>query len=93
MTYLQRTNKSDRKDPGVDSPRCRSRMRRHTIALLLILGLMAPACTPGQIETSMERLAVSFEQGAVERDLLEAVFVVNNAIPEIGMLLGYPFGP
>lgn len=69
------------------------RMRRCTIAVLLVLSLMAPACTPAEIEASLEHIAVSFEQGGVERGLAEAVFVVEYAIPVIGMRLGYALGP
>ena len=69
------------------------RVRKLGMALLLLLSLIAPACTPEEIEASLERIAVSFEEGGVERGLADAVLVVEYAIPVVGMRLGSALGP
>lgn len=90
MKRLHLTSRGRRYRPGAASASGGFRMRRLTIAVLLVLSLIAPACTPAEIEASLDRIAVSFEQGGVERGLAEAIFVVEYAIPVIGMRLGYP---
>lgn len=69
------------------------RMSRFTVAVLLSLGLATTACTPAEIEASLNRIAVSFEQGGAERGLAEAVFVAEYAVPVIEMRLRAAFGP
>ena len=69
------------------------RVRRLTIVVLLVLGLGTAGCTPAEIEASLNRIAVSFEQGGVERGLAEAVFVAEYAVPVIEMRLRAAFGP
>lgn len=74
--------------------RC-GRLRRSgaTLALLLAISPVAAGCTPAEIEGSMQRISVSFEQGGAERGLAEAIFVLNNAIPIIDMRLRSAFAP
>lgn len=69
------------------------RIRGLTLAVVLALGLGTAGCTPAEIEASLNRIAVSFEQGGAERGLAEAVFVAEYAIPVIEMRLRSYFGP
>lgn len=69
------------------------RLRRFTAILLLALSPALAGCTPEEIEASVGRIAVSFEEGGIERGLADAIFVVDLAIPVIGMRLGSAFGP
>jgi hypothetical protein len=71
----------------------RLRLRRLTAVLFLVLMPTLAGCTPEEIEASVGRIAVSFEEGGVERGLADAIFVVDLAIPVIGMRLGSAFGP
>ncbi len=67
--------------------------RSWVLGLLLLATPVATGCTPAEIEASIERMSVSFEEGGAERGLAEAVFVLNNAIPIINMRLSAAFGP
>lgn len=80
---------------GMKSPTSRRgrRARRLAAVLLLVMGSTVVGCTPEQIEASAENIAVSFEEGGAERGLAEAVFVMQMAIPIVGMRLGSAFGP
>lgn len=82
-----------RRQSQTRAPRPRFRLRRLTLAVILTLGLGTAGCTPAEIEASLNRIAVSFEQGGVERGLAEAVFVAEYAIPVIEMRLRSYFGP
>lgn len=68
------------------------RVRRFTAALLIVFSTVVAGCTPAEIERSMEGLATSFEDGAVERGLSDSIFLLNVAIPIIGMRLRAAFG-
>lgn len=74
------------------APPRRLRVRRCVAAFLLAISPVLAGCTPEEIEMSVEEIAVSFEQGGVERGLASAVFVVHMAIPVIGMRLGSTMG-
>jgi hypothetical protein len=93
VALLSSAGEKDNLDAGSGSNGSRFRMRRLGVAVLVVLSLVAPACTPEEIEMSLEQIAVSFEQGGVERGLAEAVLVVDYAIPVIGMRLGSALGP
>jgi hypothetical protein len=67
-------------------------MRSWVTALLLAISPILAGCTPEEIEMSMTEIAVSFEEGGVERGLASAVFVVHMAIPVVGMRVGSAFG-
>lgn len=68
-------------------------MRRFMATVILVFSLALAGCTPAEIEGSLNRIAVSFEQGGIERGLSEAIFVLEFAIPVVGMRLGSAFGP
>jgi hypothetical protein len=74
------------------SGRRQFRIRRITLALLLVATPAISGCTPEEIEASVDQIAVSFEQGGIERGLASAIFVAQMAIPRIGMRIGLPFG-
>lgn len=67
------------------------RIRRVTLALLLVAAPALSGCTPEEIEMSVNEIAVSFEQGGVERGLASAIFVAQMAVPIIGMRVGSAF--
>lgn len=90
---LSRNDRVVRNAPSSGSAPSGLRMRRLGVATLLALSVLAPACTPEEIEMSLDRISSSFEQGGVERGLAEAVFVVDYAIPVVGMRLGSALGP
>lgn len=95
MMTIERSNGSGEHAP-TDSGKTRSlrrgsRLRRFAASVLLIL--VVTACTPAEIEGSLNRIASSFEEGGLERGLSEAIFVVEFAIPVVGMRLGSAFGP
>lgn len=70
------------------APARRLRVRGCVAAFLLAISPVLSACSPEEIEMSVEGIAVSFEEGGVERGLASAIFVVQMAIPVIGMRLG-----
>ena len=69
------------------------RLRSWLMALLLAVSPILAGCTPAEIEMSMEEIAVSFEEGGVERGLVSSVLIVQMAIPVIGMRMGSSFAP
>ncbi|MDH3189617.1 MAG: hypothetical protein OEM39_03120 [Acidimicrobiia bacterium] len=68
------------------------RIRRSTVAILLAVSGTVTACTPAEIEQSIQMLTVSFEEGGLESGLSTAAFIGQVAVPVIGMRLG-SFGP
>lgn len=78
---------------SIDTVRRSLKNRRSLVASLLALSLVTAACTPAEIEASFRGIAISFEEGGVERGLAEAVFVLEYAIPVVEMRLGSAFGP
>ena len=76
------------KRSGASQTRGRLRLRSWVMALLLAVSPILAGCTPAEIEMSMEEIAVSFEEGGVERGLVSSVMIVQMAIPVIGMRLG-----
>ena len=62
-------------------------------ACILVLSPALAGCTPEEIEGSMDLIATSFEQGGVERGLIDAIFVLNLAIPVAEMRFRAAFGP
>lgn len=71
----------------------RLRVRGCVAAFLLAISPVLSGCSPEEIEMSVEGIAVSFEEGGVERGLASAIFVVQMAIPVIGMRLGSTMAP
>lgn len=88
-----RSNRREPAAPKRETDPKRLRVRKIALAVVLALGLGTAGCTPAEIEASLNRIAVSFEQGGAERGLAEAVFVAEYAIPVIEMRLRAAFGP
>jgi hypothetical protein len=65
-----------------------ARMRRSMAVILLSLSTLVTACTPGEIQQSIEMLNVSFEDGGLEGGLSAAGLIGQNAVLVIGMRLG-----
>ncbi len=71
------------------------RMRRATIAVLVILAMATVSCSPGQIEGVLTELATPFESGydlqSLEAGLFQAALVLSYLIPGLGLGPGLPF--
>jgi hypothetical protein len=98
MTAIDQPGGTGEKVTTIETERTRTvgaslRLRRFAAVLLLVLTPALTGCTPEEIEASVGRIAVGFEEGGVERGLADAIFVVDLAIPVIGMRLGSAFGP
>lgn len=73
------------------SGRRQFRIRRTALALLLVATPALSGCTPEEIEMSVNEIAVSFEQGGIERGLASTILVAQMAVPIIGMRVGSAF--
>ncbi len=62
--------------------------RRLMAGTLLALSALTAACTPAEIEQSLEMLSVSFEEGGLEGGLSTAGLIGQNAVMVVGMRLG-----
>ena len=71
------------------------RMRKSTIAVLVILAMTAVSCTPGQIEGVFTQLATPFESGydlqSVEAGLFQAALVLSYLTSGMGLGPGFAF--
>lgn len=88
MKSIRRSQRSE----APPAPARRHRVRGSVAAFLLAISPVLSACSPEEIEMSVEGIAMSFEEGGVERGLATAIFVVEMAIPTIGMRLGSSMG-
>lgn len=64
------------------------RVRSGAVAVILAVSVLASGCTPAEIEGSLARIAVSFEEGGPERALSDAIYIGETAVLVIGMRLG-----
>ncbi|MGB7859567.1 MAG: hypothetical protein WBM90_03640 [Acidimicrobiia bacterium] len=96
MTTVERRTRRNIPTNNAETERVTTRRfhwRGLILSLLLVISPVAAACTPAEIEASIQSISVSFEQGGAESGLARAIFVVNNAIPIINMRLSGAFGP
>lgn len=63
------------------------RLRSGAVAILAV-SVLATGCTPAEIEGSLARIAVSFEEGGPESALSDAMSIGETAVLVIGMRLG-----
>lgn len=71
------------------------RMRKATIAVLVILAMATVSCTPGQVEAVFTQLDTPFEAGydlqSVEAGLFQAALVLSYLVPGLGLGPFLPF--